>query len=70
MLLSTFWDEAMKAAVRPLPVTVQLLEYDVHCCLSLCLALYPPGAPLGMDKQVSSTGSDFELWDPGIWGVA
>lgn len=39
-------------------------------CLSLSLALYPQGAPVSsdgaMDKHVSSAGSDFQPWDPGI----
>lgn len=40
--------------------------------VSLRLALYTPGAPVssdvGMDKHVSSAGSDFQPWDRGIWG--
>lgn len=39
-------------------------------CLSLGLRLDPAGAPhgsdVGMDKYVSSAGSDFQPWDPGI----
>lgn len=42
-------------------------------CLSLSHSLYPPGArvssDVGMDKHVNSAGSDFQPWDPGIWGV-
>lgn len=29
----------------------------------------PVSSDVGMDKHVSSAGSDFQLWDPGIWGV-
>lgn len=58
--------------------TVHSLKYDLSAlaataqwCLSLSLALYPPGAPVssdvGMDKHVSSAGSDFQPWDPGIF---
>lgn len=65
---------------RVLIVTLHSLKYDLTAlattaqwCLSLSLAFYPPGAPVtsdvGMDKHVSSAGSDFQTWDPGIWEV-
>lgn len=61
-------------------VTVLFLKYDLSILamttqwrVSLRLALYPPGAfvssDVGMDKHVSSAGSDFQPWDWGIWGV-
>lgn len=60
-----------------LVATVQSLKSDLATgattarrCLSLSLPLYPPGASVspvvGMDKHVSSAGSDFQPWDPGI----
>lgn len=62
-----------------LVVTVLSLKYELSILamtnqwrVSLCLGLYPPGAPVssdvGMDKHVSSAGSDFQPWDRGIGG--
>lgn len=71
-------DEAKIAVATPLPVSdrprAEILSRYVSSNrgrgLLLCLALYPPGASLssdvGMDKHVSSAGSDFQLWDLGI----
>lgn len=50
-----------------------MISQHAQQCLSLSLALYPPEASVssdvGMDKHVSSAGSDFQPGDPGIWGV-